>query len=69
MILTIDFLNRVVYIQSATIKDTQSIEKIIKAYGDDPALYQISSLIDMVEFDNDNTGGVEVKYQTKKDVN
>lgn len=69
MIITIDFLNKAVYIQEATKKDIPKIWAMIDAAGDDPDDYRFNSIIGSVEFENDNTAGIEVNYVTKKDIN
>ena len=68
MILTIDFFDKVVYIQSAQLKDLQNLPKIIEAAGYIPQEFEFRTLIHTT-FENDNTGGVDIVYHNKEDIN
>ena len=66
MIITIDFFNKVVWVQNLDYKDVPKLGEAIELFGYKNEEFEFQSVM---QFDNDNTGDAEVVYTNDKEVN
>lgn len=65
MTLVIDFDNKTVILQGASIELVSKLDSIIRSAGHDPKEFEVQSVF----YEPDTTSDVDVNYLTKKDIN
>lgn len=70
--INIDFREKIIYANEWPLKETRNIEIMLEAGGYDPEEFVICSVMNtqVIEFENDNTEGIDVQYvQPKNEIN
>lgn len=70
--INIDFREKIIYANEWPLLETDKIEIMLRAGGYDPEEFVICSVMNtqVIEFENDNTEGIDVQYvQPKNEIN